>query len=195
MSQNTHLSSQTLITPSSPGITTAAFTSSVQPSNLFNKAGFFVVQKRSFGVLGAGLISAAIFHELEQINSINRQILSVRKEKRHNIFLTICQFYFDTDIWEHFRGLFFSQSSFSVCQTTFFFNLVVLAGRHYRNWITRSGAGQWLGTKTYKCLAPNAQSSRGTFLVILDDVTDSNKIFKVFLLFFFWRTRPNNGML
>lgn len=56
----TYLPSQTLITPSSPGISTAAFTSSLLPSSLLSSSGFLVVLKRSFALRGAGLISAAI---------------------------------------------------------------------------------------------------------------------------------------
>ena len=47
------------MTPSSPGIITAALISSLQPSNLANNEGFFVVQNLSFNCV-AGFISAAI---------------------------------------------------------------------------------------------------------------------------------------
>lgn len=59
---NTYLSSDTLITPSSPGIKTAAFTSSVLPSNLLSNSGLFTVLNRSFAFRGAGFISAAILY-------------------------------------------------------------------------------------------------------------------------------------
>lgn len=44
---NTHLSSETLITPFSPGISMAAFTSSLLPSSLLSNSGFLDVLKRS----------------------------------------------------------------------------------------------------------------------------------------------------
>lgn len=56
----TYLSSETLITPSSPVMKIAAFISSAVPSNLLKSSGLLTVLKRSFEFLGAGLISAAI---------------------------------------------------------------------------------------------------------------------------------------
>jgi hypothetical protein len=57
----TYRSSQTLITPSSPGIIIAAFTSSLHPSNFDKRTGFFVELNLSLLEAVAGLISAAIF--------------------------------------------------------------------------------------------------------------------------------------
>lgn len=54
-----HLSSQTVMMASSPGIMTAAFTSSLKPSNFESSTGFLGVLNLSFRP-GPGLISAAI---------------------------------------------------------------------------------------------------------------------------------------
>lgn len=62
--ETAYLSSQTLITPSSPGIIIAAFTSSLHPSNFDNRTGFFVELNLSLLDDVAGLISAAIFLSL-----------------------------------------------------------------------------------------------------------------------------------
>lgn len=70
----TYLSSETLITPSSPGINTAALISSLQPSNFDNKAGFFVVEKRLFAGRDAGFISAAISNYFVNANKVHRVI-------------------------------------------------------------------------------------------------------------------------
>lgn len=58
----TYLSSETLITPSSPCMKIAAFISSAVPSNLLNNSGLFTVLNRSFALRGAGFISAAIIN-------------------------------------------------------------------------------------------------------------------------------------
>lgn len=62
--ETAYLSSQTLITPSSPGIIIAAFTSSLHPSNFDKRTGFFVELNLSLLDAVAGLISAAIFLSL-----------------------------------------------------------------------------------------------------------------------------------
>jgi len=62
--ETAYLSSQTLITPSSPGIIIAAFTSSLHPSNFDKRTGFFVVLNLSLLDDVAGFISAAIFLSL-----------------------------------------------------------------------------------------------------------------------------------
>lgn len=56
----TYLSSETLITPSSPDMNIAALISSAVPSNLLNSSGLLTVLKRSFAFRGAGFISAAM---------------------------------------------------------------------------------------------------------------------------------------
>lgn len=83
--QLTYLSSQTLITPSSPGISSAAFTSSLQPSSLLSSSGFFVVLKRSFALRGAGLISAAIVSFRFQFPHFSDR---TRKHKTSKLFFT-----------------------------------------------------------------------------------------------------------
>lgn len=55
-----YLSSQTLITPSSRGIMTAALTSSLQPSNFDRRTGLRLLLNLSWFTPGAGFISAAI---------------------------------------------------------------------------------------------------------------------------------------
>lgn len=62
-----YLSSETLITPSSPLMNIAALMSSLVPSNLLSNSGLFVVLKRSFAFRGAGFISAAIIYVLRFI--------------------------------------------------------------------------------------------------------------------------------
>jgi len=69
-------SSLTLITPSSPGIIIAAFTSSLHPSNFDKRTGFFVELNLSLLDAVAGLISAAIFLTVtyNHVRSQNRNI-------------------------------------------------------------------------------------------------------------------------
>lgn len=64
--QLAYLSSETLITPSSPFIKIAELISSPVPSNLLNNSGLFMVLKRSFAFRGAGFISAAIISMIHQ---------------------------------------------------------------------------------------------------------------------------------
>jgi hypothetical protein len=76
--ETAYRSSQTLITPSSPGIMIAAFTSSLHPSNFDKRTGFFVELNLSPLDAVAGLISAAMFLSLVHLfRSRNRNIPSL----------------------------------------------------------------------------------------------------------------------
>lgn len=69
---HTYLSSQTLITPSSRGMMTAAFTSSLHPSNLDRSTGLRLLLNLSWFTPGAGLISAAISQRRANVNPQTR---------------------------------------------------------------------------------------------------------------------------
>lgn len=79
------------MTPSSPGIRTAALISSLQPSNFDSKTGFFVVQNLSL-LCVAGLISAAILNSRHPFIALKCLLQITNYNFFQFFFYCVCQY-------------------------------------------------------------------------------------------------------